>query len=198
MRIEELLTENQQLDEIGIGDAARKVGAGIGNVANAASSVAGGALGAWDQMKAGFQKGRGVVGGKAAPAAAQAAAKPAQVNDPNAGQSNSTQGNVQTTPPVQAAPNANALAPNAAAAPQTAPQKMNVQQVMAIVDKLNMGQKKALAARLGQAMPQPKPATAPAAPATGAADAAAPLANVAESRRSNVLDFHSKFLGRAI
>ena len=213
MRIEEILAESQQLDELGLGDIGRKIGGAAQSTLGAVGAVAGGVRGAVDAAKHGFQVGRGTVGGAGAPVQAQQAAKWSanqaaqktaaagdtqaarlaqaagdQTQDPNAGLSNSTQGNVQTTPPVDT-PVASTTPPVAAPA-QT---KMNSKQVLAMINSLDPRTKTAVMRGLA-----PKPAVT--APVANAADATANLSAAAEStkRVGNVLEFHSKFLGRAI
>ena len=203
MKINELITENHQLDELGAGWATAKKGLGqmakgvgnvaagaaqgapgtVGNVVKGVGAVAGGLRGAWDQAKAGYQSARKAVGGDATADA---------TNNPNAKQSNTTTSNQQQTTNNPAAN----IAPNQQTAATAAP-KMNINQLMAMVDTLNPKTKQALVKRLAPQTPaqtvtgiQPNVA-APNAPV------ATPLANVAESK-NNVLDFHSKFLGRAI
>ena len=76
MRIEELIIENQQLDEL----TAAQVGQGIGRAATATGTAlgatAGGAVQAgknfWQGVKQGWQSGKSSVGGGAAPAAGTA------------------------------------------------------------------------------------------------------------------------------
>jgi len=141
MRIEELLVE-QQLDELGIGQA---IGKGVGGIAKGLGAVAGGAAGAWDQAKAGYQAARSTVGGKNAPyAAQQAASQPAPTNAGGTTTvgNNTTQGDTATmgtsktvgTPPV-ASPNAPAANPAVAAqADQQA--KVGVKQINSIIPGL--------------------------------------------------------------
>lgn len=64
MRINEVITESEQLDEISAMDIARGVGKAGGKAIHAASGVAGGLAGAWDAAKSGFQSGRAFVGGQ--------------------------------------------------------------------------------------------------------------------------------------
>lgn len=66
MRIHELITENQNLDELSLGDVGKKIGGAIGGAAKAVGSVAGGAVGAWDAAKQGYYAGRSAVSGNPA------------------------------------------------------------------------------------------------------------------------------------
>ena len=74
MRINELLVE-QQLDELGLGDVGRAAAKGVGGLAKGIGATVGGAVGAWDAAKQGYQVGRGTVGGAGAPVQAQQAAQ---------------------------------------------------------------------------------------------------------------------------
>lgn len=60
MKINEVITESNHLDEI----SASGIGKGLGKVAHATGAVAGGVKGAWDAAKAGYQSGRAFVGGQ--------------------------------------------------------------------------------------------------------------------------------------
>jgi hypothetical protein len=60
MRINELLIENDQIDEISLGGV-------VGGAAERLGAVVGGARGAWDKAKQGYAAGRAAVGGNAVP-----------------------------------------------------------------------------------------------------------------------------------
>lgn len=64
MKINEVIVESTQLDELSAGDIARGVGTAVGKTAQAAGAVAGGLKGAWDAGKAGYQSGKAFVGGQ--------------------------------------------------------------------------------------------------------------------------------------
>lgn len=89
MRINELLIENNQIDEISLGG----IGRGIGNVARGAATavggLAGGAVGAGQAMARGYKAGKAYVGGQpnqTAPATGTATPGPAGTTSPEAGQ----------------------------------------------------------------------------------------------------------------
>lgn len=67
MKIHDLLTESQQLDELKVGD----IGKNVGKVSRGIGAVAGGVRGAYDAAKQGFQAGRDVVSGRKPPTTAQ-------------------------------------------------------------------------------------------------------------------------------
>lgn len=60
MKITEVITESEQVDEI----SGKGVGTALGKTAHAVSGALGGLAGAWDAGKAGFQSGRAFVGGQ--------------------------------------------------------------------------------------------------------------------------------------
>lgn len=64
MKINEVITESEQLDELSAMDVARGVGSAVGKTAHAAGAVAGGLKGAWDAGKAGYQQGLSFTGGQ--------------------------------------------------------------------------------------------------------------------------------------
>lgn len=64
MRINELIESNNQLDELNLRGMGQGVANAVGKTTNALGAVAGGAAGAWDAAKAGFQTGRQAVGGQ--------------------------------------------------------------------------------------------------------------------------------------
>lgn len=64
MRINEVITESHQLDELSATDIARGVGTAVGKTAHAAGAVAGGLKGAWDAGKAGYEQGLSFTGGQ--------------------------------------------------------------------------------------------------------------------------------------
>jgi hypothetical protein len=82
MKINEVIVESEQLDELSAMDIARGVGSAVGKTAQGVGAVAGGLKGAWDAGKAGYQQGVSFTGGQrigrsnpraAAPSASSAA-----------------------------------------------------------------------------------------------------------------------------
>lgn len=64
MKINEVITESQQLDELSARDIARGIGTAVGKTAQGVGAVAGGVKGAWDAAKSGYQSGKAFVGGQ--------------------------------------------------------------------------------------------------------------------------------------
>jgi hypothetical protein len=64
MKINEVIVESEQLDELSAMDIARGVGSAVGKTAHAAGAVAGGLKGAWDAGKSGYQQGLSFTGGQ--------------------------------------------------------------------------------------------------------------------------------------
>lgn len=61
MKIQELLIE-EQVDEISLNGVGKGIGKAVGAAAKGIGAVAGGAVGAWDAMKKGYQAGKATVG----------------------------------------------------------------------------------------------------------------------------------------
>jgi hypothetical protein len=114
MRINDLLTENQQLDEGPLGTVGKAIGKGVGGLAKGVGAVAGGVAGLGSALKKGYQSGKATVTGEPDPNAQTAtagttAAQPA-AQQPAAG-----------APPAATAqqPTAATAQPAAGAAPTT-------------------------------------------------------------------------------
>lgn len=73
MKISDLITESQQIDELKVGDIGKGISKGVGALSKGVGAVAGGVRGAVDAAKQGFQAGRSAVAGAAKPAAEPAA-----------------------------------------------------------------------------------------------------------------------------
>ena len=97
MKINDVIVENEQLDELTAGQVGTAVGKGVGAVAKGAGAVVGGIAGAGKAFMKGFRGGKATVAGDNAPAAgaAPAGAKATTAKQP-AGQK----------PAAQAAPQA--------------------------------------------------------------------------------------------
>jgi len=125
MRITEILTEDQELEEGPLGKIGSAIGKGVGGLAKGVGAVAGGVRGAVDAVKHGYQVGRGVVGGAGAPAKAQqAAAFSKQLAQQQADDEERADGADQTSRFAQAqqgADAASAQAAGSAAQPATVP-----------------------------------------------------------------------------
>lgn len=64
MRINQIIVESEQLDELGVMDIARGAGAAGGKALNAIGGVIGGVKGAYNAAKAGYDAGQAFVGGQ--------------------------------------------------------------------------------------------------------------------------------------
>lgn len=64
MKINQIIVESDQLDELSPGDFARGIGTAVGKTAQGVGAVVGGAKGAWDAAKSGYQSGKSFVGGQ--------------------------------------------------------------------------------------------------------------------------------------
>lgn len=64
MKINQIIVESDQLDELSAGDIARGVGTAVGKTAQGIGAVAGGVKGAWDAARSGYQSGKSFVGGQ--------------------------------------------------------------------------------------------------------------------------------------
>ena len=104
MKINDIIVENEQLDELTAGEVGTAVGKGVGAVAKGAGAVVGGIAGAGKAFMKGFRGGKATVAGDNAPAAgaAPAGAKATTAKQP-AGQKAATPGQ---QPAAQAAPQA--------------------------------------------------------------------------------------------
>lgn len=159
MKINQIVEAQAELNEGPIGQAIAK---GVGSVAKGVSAVAGGAVGAYDKAKQGFQAGRAAVSGQPAPTTAATTA-PANVQDPAA--------------PATTAPTTAPAAGQVSTAPASgAKGTADFGTIQRSIKSLSPNQKTALSNQLAG-----KPATTPAAPATTTAPpatnaAAAPAA----------------------
>lgn len=64
MKINQIIVEAEQLDELGLADVGRGIGSVAGKTAQGLGAVAGGVKGAWDAAKSGYQSGKSFVGGQ--------------------------------------------------------------------------------------------------------------------------------------
>lgn len=64
MRINELITENTQVDEITLGGVGRGLAKGVGATAKGLGGIAGGAAGAWSAAKQGYRAAKSAVSGE--------------------------------------------------------------------------------------------------------------------------------------
>ena len=159
MRVNDLIVESAQLDELTAAD----VGKGVGKIAKGAGAVAGGVAGAWDAAKKGFQSGRATVAGEPDPNAA-----PTTAQDINAA------GPTGTAPAKTVAGAAGAAIQKTAQAltgksPQQTSQAIYAQ-IKSQINQLDDKGKKQIMQLLQKSMAQ-KPAAAPAQPAAPAQQA---------------------------
>lgn len=122
MRINELIESNNQLDELNLRGVGQGIANAVGKTSNAVGAVAGGAAGAWDAAKAGFQAGRQAVGGqytgsKTTPPAANTQTPPATGTTPASG----TQPTTTTSAPSAQSAAPAGTAPTAATQPAGTP-----------------------------------------------------------------------------
>lgn len=117
MRINELIVENQNLDEISLAGIGKGIAKGVGATAKGIGSIAGGAVGAWDAAKQGYQAGKANVSGRPAPqgsAPQQApAAQPAASSQAPTQQATGAAQPATTTPTQQQKPATTAAQPAA-------------------------------------------------------------------------------------
>ena len=167
-------TTEQNLDELSLGDVGRGVAKVAKGTANTLGAVGGGAVGAWDALKHGFQVGRGAVGGAGAPVnaqqAAQRSASMAAQNQPadtqqarfaQADAGNATP--VQNTQQVPQQSNPQQV-PQQSNPQQAAQEKLNAKKVMSLIGTLNKNQQKSVMNQLSKLISQ-QPAPTAAAPA---------------------------------
>jgi hypothetical protein len=112
MRINDLLTENQQLDEGPLGTVGKAIGKGVGGLAKGVGAVAGGIAGIGGALKKGYQTGKATVAGQPDPNAEPEA----PATKPTAGAA-PTQAAPTQAAPTQAAPTQAAPAAAAGTAP---------------------------------------------------------------------------------
>ncbi len=155
MRINDIIVNDPtELDE-GWKDALAK---GVGGVAQGIGAVAGGAVGAWDRMKQGYAKGKAAVAGMNQPETPDATAgqPPAQTTTPGAPAASAT-GSTTQAPSVAAGQSA-APATTTAPAAQATPDEL--EDLKALIGKLNPDQKQAIAAELQKPEIQQAPGAA--------------------------------------
>ena len=158
-------TTEQNLDELSLGDVGRGVAKVAKGTANTLGAVGGGAVGAWDALKHGFQVGRGAVGGAGAPVnaqqAAQRSASMASQNQPaDTQQARFAQADAGNATPVQ---NTQQV-PQQSNPQQAAQEKLNAKKVMSLIGTLNKNQQKSVMNQLSKLISQ-QPAPTAAAPA---------------------------------
>lgn len=156
MRINEVILEEQQLDELSLSGVGRAIGRGAGTTAQAAGAIAGGAAGAWDRMKQGYRAGKAYVsdpqGGSTSPASGTAptSSQQATTSTPGAPQTTSSSVPQQTAqqgqaPAGQAAASAAPTGQLATAAPNAAPAAGGAMKAAEIVKDLDDAWQKATA-----------------------------------------------------
>ena len=131
MKINDIIVENEQLDELTAGEVGTAVGKGVGAVAKGVGAVAGGIAGAGKAFMKGFRGGKAVVGGTDTPAAPGAKATPAG------------------SPGAKAAPGQKPAAPAAPGqqpAAQAAPQAVDMKAIQDAIAKLPQNQRMSLRA----------------------------------------------------
>ena len=128
MKINDIIVENEQLDELTAGEVGTAVGKGVGAVAKGVGAVAGGIAGAGKAFMKGFRGGKAVVGGTDTPAASGAKAAPAGA------------------PGAKAAPGQKPAAPGTQPAAQAAPQAVDMKAIQDAIAKLPQNQRMSLRA----------------------------------------------------
>jgi hypothetical protein len=203
MRINDLLTENQQLDEGPLGTVGKAIGKGVGGLAKGVGAVAGGIAGIGGALKKGYQSGKATVAGQpdpnaqpeapatnpvagaaptqAVPAAAAGTAPTAQQIN-KAGPKGTAPAKTQTGAAGQALAKTTAVVDKAQAQSQEKANQTVYAQVKANIDNLDKKGKQRILQLLQKAVaaPAPKPAAATTTAAAPAAEpAAAPAAEPA-------------------
>ena len=128
MKINDIIVENEQLDELTAGEVGTAVGKGVGAVAKGVGAVAGGIAGAGKAFMKGFRGGKAVVGGTDTPAAPGAKATPAG------------------SPGAKAAPGQKPAAPGTQPTAQAAPQAVDMKAIQDAIAKLPQNQRMSLRA----------------------------------------------------
>ena len=132
MKINDIIVENEQLDELTAGEVGTAVGKGVGAVVKGVGAVAGGIAGAGKAFMKGFRGGKAVVGGTDTPGtkAAPAGTKAAPAGAPGA----------------KAAPGQTPAAPGAQPTAQAAPQAVDMKAIQDAIAKLPQNQRMSLRA----------------------------------------------------
>ena len=125
MKINDIIVENEQLDELTAGEVGTAVGKGVGAVAKGVGAVAGGIAGAGKAFMKGFRGGKAVVGGTDTPGAKAAPAG---------------------APGAKAAPGQTPAAPGAQPTAQAAPQAVDMKAIQDAIAKLPQNQRMSLRA----------------------------------------------------
>ena len=147
MKINDVILENKQLDELTAGQVGTAVGKGVGAVAKGAGAVVGGIAGAGKAFMKGFKGGKAVVGGDSIASKLQA-----KTGMKGAAGSSSGQGGVGgqggAGAPGQAGQAGQPGAPGQAAKPagQTSPQSVNMKAIQDAIAKLPQNQRMSLRA----------------------------------------------------
>jgi len=128
MKINDIIVENEQLDELTAGEVGTAVGKGVGAVAKGVGAVAGGIAGAGKAFMKGFRGGKAVVGGTDTPATPGTKAAPAGA------------------PGAKAAPGQKPAAPGAQPTAQAAPQAVDMKAIQDAIAKLPQNQRMSLRA----------------------------------------------------
>ena len=126
MKINDVIVENEQLDELTAGEVGTAVGKGVGAVAKGVGAVAGGIAGAGKAFMKGFRGGKAVVGGTDTPAAPGAKAAPVGA------------------PGAKAAPGQKPAAPGTQPTAQVAPQAVDMKAIQDAISKLPQNQRASL------------------------------------------------------
>ena len=135
MKINDIIVENEQLDELTAGEVGTAVGKGVGAVAKGVGAVAGGIAGAGKAFMKGFRGGKAVVGGTDTPATPGTKAAPAGTKAAPAG-----------APGAKAAPGQTPAAPGAQPTAQAAPQAVDMKAIQDAIAKLPQNQRMSLRA----------------------------------------------------
>jgi len=174
MRLNDIIVESQQIDELSAGDIGRGVGKVAGGVAKGVGAVAGGVAGLGKAFKKGFTTGKATVAGDEDPnAPADDAAAPTTAGDINAQGPKGT-----AAAKSQTGAGAQALAKTAQATANQDPAQAGqtvYAQVKSQINNLDKKGKQRILQLLQKSLQQPGPADQKAAakPAAGAAPAAA-------------------------
>jgi hypothetical protein len=174
MRLNDIIVESQQIDELSAGDIGRGVGKVAGGVAKGVGAVAGGVAGLGKAFKKGFTTGKATVAGDEDPnAPADNAAAPTTAGDINAQGPKGT-----AAAKSQTGAGAQALAKTAQATANQDPAQAGqtvYAQVKSQINNLDKKGKQRILQLLQKSLQQPGPADQKAAakPAAGAAPAAA-------------------------
>ena len=142
MKINDIIVENEQLDELTAGEVGTAVGKGVGAVAKGVGAVAGGIAGAGKAFMKGFRGGKAVVGGTDTPATPGTKAAPAGTKAAPAG----APGAKAAPGQKPAAPGQKPAAPGAQPTAQAAPQAVDMKAIQDAIAKLPQNQRMSLRA----------------------------------------------------